>query len=55
MLVRLGFVVLATFAAFTLKRGKGPPNKDNGQAKKKEKARGTEHRRKKARRKRLRR
>ncbi|KAI5020501.1 hypothetical protein ZWY2020_045389 [Hordeum vulgare] len=43
MLVRLGFVVLATFAAFTLKRGKGPPNKDNGQAKKKEKARGTAH------------
>ncbi|CAM0953645.1 unnamed protein product [Alopecurus aequalis] len=43
MLVRLGFVVLATFAAFTLKRGKGP-NKDNGQAsKKKDKARDTQH------------
>ncbi|VAH11191.1 unnamed protein product [Triticum turgidum subsp. durum] len=43
MLVRLGFVVLATFAAFTLKRGKGP-KKDNGQAgKRKEKARHTGH------------
>ncbi|XP_047094646.1 protein CHUP1, chloroplastic-like [Lolium rigidum] len=43
MLVRLGFVVLASFAAFTLKRGKGP-NKDNGQAsKKKDRARGFEH------------
>ncbi|XP_047094652.1 protein CHUP1, chloroplastic-like [Lolium rigidum] len=43
MLVRLGFVVLASFAAFTLKRGKGP-NKDNGQAsKKKDRTRGSEH------------
>lgn len=41
--MRLGFVVLATFAAFTLKRGKGP-KKDNGQAgKRKEKARDTGH------------
>lgn len=43
MLVRLGFVVVASVAAFTLKRGRGP-NKDNGQARKrKDKARSSEH------------